>query len=289
MNLTGLWRDLRTELDEGPGLLLVGLMTMGLVVVNTDHDPLLFVPSLTGFVAALARPSVLRRWWWWIGIAALIGLRTLMAWEGVDNHVVLTAYWAFALGLACTSNEPIEVAAAAGRWLVGLVFAFATYWKVSVPDFRSADFFSFTLLADDRFRHLATWVGGLPDAVHEANLRAIASIGTLDGAPATVQLASTGRIATVAALLTIGTILVEAAVAGIYLCPVPAPRRWWRAATLVAFCVFTYVIVPVGGFGGLLVAMTIADPSLSSGWRRGLWWLFVAIGAYGPVWHLIAA
>lgn len=288
MNLAALWEDVRSEIDDGPGVLLVGIMTMVLVTVNSWHDPLLFVAMLGCFAGSLVHPDLVRRSWWWLSIAGILGVRILMAWEGVDNHVVLTAYWALAVGLALLSHHPVEAMARSGRWLVGLVFLFATGWKIAVPEFRSGEFFQFTLLADDRFRALATWVAGLPGDVYEANLRAISSIGVLDEAPAALPLSSTDRLVTVAVVLTIGTIVVEAAVALVYLAPLAEDRRWWRAATLLAFCGFTYVIVPVGGFGLVLAVMTIADPSLSRAWRRRLAVLFVAICAYAPVWHLVA-
>ena len=98
----------------------------------------------------------------WGALAALAALRVLLDWPLADNHAYLLCYWCTAVFLAHQVEDTREALAFDGRFLIGLVFAFATLWKLALsPDFLDATFFRITLLTDDRFADFARLAGGL--------------------------------------------------------------------------------------------------------------------------------
>lgn len=70
-----------------------------------------------------------------------------VAWFSIDNHHYLLTYWYLALGIALLGHRSDDVVAFTGRWLLGLAFAFAVFWKVASPDFASGAYFEFMLAA----------------------------------------------------------------------------------------------------------------------------------------------
>ena len=65
------------------------------------------------------------------------------------------------------------------------------------------------------------------------------------------------------------TIVVEGAIAVVYLAPLAKRLSWIRDAIMVGFCVVTYVMLPVGGFGMLLTVMGFASSDLEV--KRRTW------------------
>jgi hypothetical protein len=263
----------------------IGTLTLIVVVLHSAHDPLMLVLAVAALCAGLLRPGVLARPWWWLGLAGLIGVQQLSAWEGIDDHLVLLTYWLIALGLSLLATEPLQALALSGRMLVGLAFVFATAWKVLSGDFISTELFQFTLLVDDRFRLLATTFGGLAGSAYSENVEAVRQALTTESGA--VELVTAGSIVRVAAAMTWLAIAIEAAVAGMFLLPLSPRWRWLRAAALALFCATTYLVVPITGFAAVLITMTLADPTLPQGWRRVLLWVFGALVVYTPLWHLL--
>jgi hypothetical protein len=76
------------------------------------------------------------------------------------------------------------------------------------------------------------------------------------------------------------TIVIEGAIAVVYLAPLRKTISWLRDATMVAFCFATYLILPVGGFGMLLVAMGFAASDLEikrRTWIYGITMSFIVV------------
>ena len=81
-------------------------------------------------------------------------------------------------------------------------------------------------------------------------------------------------------------ILIESAVAVAFL--VPLRRRWegLRPATLIAFAAATYLVVPVGGFGTLLLVLGSAQTS-SDRLRVAYLWGAVGLLLWAAAWPII--
>ncbi len=181
----------------------------------------------------------------------------------LDNHHYLKLYWLLALLLTGMTSDPVAALRRTARWLIGLVFVFATVWKLLVPDFVDGSLLTYLLTTDGNMDRVLVAVGW-----HEAD-RTIENRHEIVGLrhDPTVPLEPTeldmpSRSVAVAPALAIATVLLEGAVAVAYLLPLRG--RWERLQeiSLFTFLVVTYGLLPVFGFGGLLAAMGLAASGL---------------------------
>jgi hypothetical protein len=245
-------------------------------------------PERAGLLAlaalGLLSTRALRSAWLWLGVAALAAARVLRDWPMSDNHAYLLAYWSLALGLAPWTAVPAASLARNARLLIGLVFAFAAFWKIGLsPDFLDGRFFRVTLIVDDRLAPWGRALGGFDDASFRALRQTL--VQHADGPlPRPADLPELpAPLVVAAALATAATAALEAALALAFLAP------WRRLQTLrdgllLAFCATSYALAPVEGFGWLLVAMGIAQ---SAPERRRTRWAYLAafalIGLYATL------
>jgi hypothetical protein len=195
----------------------------------------------------------------WLALSVLIGLRILAIWPLSDNHIYLLAYWCLAIGLALATRVPAATLAASSRWLLGAAFTLAVIWKaVLSPDYLDGRFFRVTLLTDDRFADAVMLLGDMTaDDIRGARQ-------FLQPLPAGAELADPEWFGEPPRLRLLGTIvtwagfLLEGAVAVLCLLPLGAATLA-RHAALMLFCVTTYALAPVAGFGWLLAAMGFAQ------------------------------
>lgn len=263
MSLTGAARDLlgMDRSDLALRLLLVALLLAP--VGDRWLRPLLVGLAALGLLA----PGALRSTGLWLALAALAGLRVVLDWPMSDNHAYLLAYWCLAAALATGSSDRGRALAWNGRWLIGLTFAFATLWKVALsPDFLDGRFFRVTLLDDDRMEAFTRLAGGLDDETFWSLRELVREHGDGVFVPWAVMPEETEPFRALAAVLTGATLLLEGALAAVFLLPRPALLVPLRHALLLLFCAGTYVLAPVAGFGWLLLSMGVAqsDPA----WRR---------------------
>ncbi|MGI9327047.1 MAG: hypothetical protein ACR2PZ_17650 [Pseudomonadales bacterium] len=203
---------------------------------------------------ALAHPAL------WFCLALLTAARVIADWPLSDNHAYLLSYWCLACGLAVLSDNPQPSLARNARWLIGLVFAWATFWKLAPSsDYASGLFFRVTMLTDPRFESFAQIVGGLSGSQFEG-LREFVSAHADGGMPVTIDVPPEPRqFVMLAQLASWWNIFLNAAIAVAFLSP---PGYWlsrYRNALLLTFCVVTYAIATVAGFGWLLIAMAVSQ------------------------------
>jgi len=175
------------------------------------------------------------------------------------------------------------------RSLIGLVFLFATLWKVLLsPDYLSGDFLRATLLLDVRFKDFTTLFTDVdPEAAAAARL-GIARIVSAAAEPSSVVLPETQRSIRLAMASTYLVALLEAWIAVSFLLglshyrgPPPSSRRSSiasflassRDAALLLFAVVTYPFATVAGFGWLLMILGLAQ-SQKENWKIRLAYLF---------------
>jgi hypothetical protein len=215
---------------------------------------------LAGAVLALLFAPVRRSPIAWLVLALLIGAQIIEAWPTSDNHIYLLSYWCLAIGLALTTVSPATTLAASGAWLVGAAFAFAVLWKgVLSPDYLDGRFFRVTLLTDDRFADAVTLFGDVTaQQIRDARvflqpLPEGAELADVDwfGEPPPLRL--------LANVATWGGLVLEGLVAALFLSPLRGRAVLARHVALMSFCVMTYALAPVLGFGCLLVVMGLAQ------------------------------
>ena len=146
----------------------------------------------------------------------------------------------------------------------------AVLWKaVLSPDYVDGRFFRVTLLTDERFADASLVFGGLSRdqmAENRKFLEPLPEGAELLNPPAFVE---PPRLRAFAAIATWGGLMLESLIALLCLMPekaclAEASRRrdafsLARHASLLAFCVTTYALAPVAGFGWLLATMGLAQ------------------------------
>ena len=196
----------------------------------------------------------------WLLIALLVAVRIVAVWPMSDNHIYLLAYWCLALALALSSTAPAETLSTSSRWLLGAAFGLAVLWKaVLSPDFVDGRFFRVTLLTDERFADASLVFGGLSReqmATNRAFLEPLPEGASLLEPPRFVE---PPRLRAFAASATWGGLMLETLVALLSVIPPGGRIEAARHASLLAFCVTTYALAPVAGFGWLLATMGLAQ------------------------------
>jgi hypothetical protein len=195
----------------------------------------------------------------WILLALFVGARIVVLWPLSDNHIYLLAYWCLAIGLALSSTAPAATLSASSRWLLGGAFGMAILWKaVLSPDYVDGRFFRVTLLTDQRFADAALVFGGLSRdqmAQNRAFLDPLPNGAELLSPPPFVE---PPGLRAFAAITTWSGLILEGLIA--LTCLIPLRRLdIARHVLLLAFCVTTYALAPVAGFGWLIATMGLAQ------------------------------
>lgn len=211
----------------------------------------------------------------WILLAILIAIRVIAVWPLSDNHIYLLSYWCLAIGLAMLSPHSAATLSSSSRWLLAAAFALAVLWKaVLSPDFVDGRFFRVTLMTDERFADASLVFGGLSREQMAANrefLQPLPEGAELLDPPPFVE---PPRLRAFAAAATWGGLSLEALIAVLCLLPMEGRIRMARHAALLLFCVTTYALAPVAGFGWLLAVMGLAQVRSD---QRVLYYCYLAV------------
>ena len=256
-----MWTRLLHPAPDGDGVADAVLTLTAIILLLRPFDVWWLTPFvLAAACLALLRRDVRRTPLTWIVVALLVAARIAVVWPLSDNHIYLLAYWCLAIGLALSGPAPATTLATSSRWLLGAAFALAVLWKgVLSPDYVDGRFFRVTLLTDERFADPALLFGGLSaDQMIENRkfLEPLPEGAQLLTPPAFVE---PPRLRAFAWVATWGGLALESVVA--VLCLVPATGRTLAArhAALLVFCVTTYALAPVAGFGWLIAVMGLAQ------------------------------
>jgi hypothetical protein len=265
---------------EGPASFGLALRATAVLLVLRAQGPPPVRVALIGIgVVALLLPAALTAPALWWAAAGLLAVRIASDWPLADNHIYLFAYWCLAVGLALGAVQPAVTLRQAGRWLLGAAFALAVVWKLALsPDFADGRFFRVTLLVDDRFEDLVRLVAGMPYAEIDRHRAALTPLGGGAVLAPDDTLVEPPALRRLALALTWGGVIAETALAVAFLAPLPERRRWLRHVLLLGFCVVTYPVAPVAGFGWLLLAVGLAQDT------TGRW-----CGAYVAAWLIVLA
>jgi hypothetical protein len=211
-------------------------------------------------VVGLIVPSLTRRVELWGTLAVLTGLRVVLDWPLGDNHAYLLFYWCLAVAISlCAEDAPVSLARQ-GRWLIGLVFAFAVIWKaVLSTDFVDGTFFRVMLLTDPRFEDFVRLATSLTH--DQIELQREALVRHADGGmlPMLAESRLPESFDGLARFMTGWTLFIEGLVAVLFLWPRRHASWAIRDVALLAFCASTYAVATVAGFGWLVIAMGIAQ------------------------------
>lgn len=250
--------DLLRRLRTMDPLLVVLRASLVVLLVNSNDDPLVMAGVAVLCLVALPRPAVLRSPWPWAVAFVAVGARQLATWHSLDDHIVVTTYWCGAIAAGLGARDARATLALSARGLVGLVFAFAAGWKVLSGQFLDGTFFRYSLLFDDRFEVVGRTLAGTTDRIRDADAAAVARLLAGPGGGEVVLQEGPGGPALAMAFTWWG-VLIEVAVALAFLLPLRGRWRGLRHGTLFAFVGTTYVVLPVGAFGALLLVLGAAQ------------------------------
>jgi hypothetical protein len=259
--------------DDLDSTLVAALLTPVVLVAGSPAR------SLAGVAISsigLSLPRLRRMPVFWFALSVVYGGWFLAEYHRADDHLALAVYWYLAIGLSLLTNAKQVALRTNARLLIGATFLWAFTWKLRSPDFISGAFFEFELLTDPRFASIARWAGGLSPEELAANLRFMSE------APSTVRLLSGPKIQAIASGLTFGALMVEPLVAVSWL----SPTKWMRTArhvSLIGFCFLTYFVVPVAGFGMILLAMAVSHAE-NSRMRKRYFLGMAALFIWSVIW-----
>jgi len=274
---------LRAEFASVAPLDWVLRLTLLLFFLRPPGDWLVGPAVLLFAGAGLLVPSFARRPPLWGGLVCLAAAALISDWPLADNHSYLLAYWCLAICIALATKDPVRALASNARLMIGLVFALAALWKLGLSrDYLDGTFFRVTLLDDPRFEVLARSAAGIgPELLEHARdvLRQ-----HVDGAIASLPMPELPqRFHWLALSLTWWGGAIEAAVALLFLSPGRLARNA-RDALLLGFCVTTYAVASVPGFGWLLAILGLAQcPAKRRKLRAAYLAVFVLILLYASI------
>ena len=278
-----MWTRLLRPAGDDDGVADIVLTLTAIILLLRPLDVWWLAPfALAIACLALAVRAIRRSPLTWIVVAALVAARVVVVWPLADNHIYLLAYWCLAIGLALSGAASAATLSRSSRWLIGASFAMAVLWKaVLSPDYTDGRFFRVTLLTDERFADAALVFGGLSReqmATNRTFLEPLPEGAELLDPPPFIE---PPRLRAFAATATWGGLLLETLVALAFLLPVRGRLELSRHAALLAFCVATYALAPVAGFGWLLATMGLAHCRPSQRALRGAYLaVFVLILLY---------
>lgn len=234
-------------------------------------------------VAGLINVAWLRQPLVWLVLAVLLALRVYLDWPLADNHAYLLVYWCLAVALACCYADR-QILISNARLLIGLVFAFACVWKFAVSgDYMNASFFKFIFIVDPRFEGFVQVVANVDLEVLERLREHVEQ--HRDGEFSVAGMPEIPAVLThLAVAATIWNLFINAALALAFLWPGGGRSAAVRHGLLLTYCVVTYAIATVDGFGWLLLAMGVAlCGSEQRRWRAAYVSVFVLILFYREV------
>lgn len=249
---------------------LVPRLTLVFVLIyRVDSSTLQFATIVLG-LTGLVFPGLHRSRFLWLATTAVFGVRILLAGHNLDNHGYLITWWCLALACAYSLDDPERAFRTQGRLMIGWCFLFATLWKgVLAHDYVSGDFFHLAYLNDHRLIDVTRLIGGgLSDATLAENRALIRQLRDASLGLESVTLTSTPRIHPLSLLSAWWTVIIEAVVTVLFLLPVRRVPAYLRDGSLLLFSVTTYAIVPIMGFGLILMVMGIAQTRPQDGGTR---------------------
>lgn len=229
------------------------LMLLVSCALYNTNDWVFALPFASLFAAGILSERIINHWLYWTLVTSLLGSAVGRLWLSEGNHLFLLFYLSLIALVASHSSKPRSVFRLNARLVIGLVFALAIFWKVVSEDFISGFFYSHLLVTDERLSIIALLVTDLSRSDVAANRQAL--IGVLD---TPTKLISHPGIQSLATVLTLLTLILEAAVAIAFLTTNKISRRV-RSPILLFFIIGTYTLVPVPSFATAIACLGYAE------------------------------
>lgn len=264
-NLIKQWNAWLSNLMQPPVYLLVlRLTTILLLLHGIDHWTWTMLPEKMLALVMLFYSPLIRQRWAWLAMSLFLIFNNLWHWSRLVNHEYLYTYWVLVCAIAVWSHTPKQVLRWNARWLIGLCFLFATLWKFLGGEYLDGSFLHLTFLLDSRLAMGAVLFGGMDLATLAENRQIFETMQTSAAVLDPQQLATTPRMAAASLVLSYWTILIEGLVAASFLLKAFRQLYQKRDWLLIGFVITTYTVIPVLGFGALLMVMGLIQSRSNS-------------------------
>lgn len=214
-------------------------------------------PILILSALGLIIPNLYKNKYLWYILAITLLLKTIGNWWTQDNHLFVNLYWVIAIAFALSFKDSTRLLTQNSKVLIGLVFLFATVWKILSPDFSSGAYFHFTFLTDSRFAEESKILGDQSSSDFAENINMIRKVATNE--IATGALKSNDSIKFSTKLITWHTIIIEFLLALSFLLPTRFKLTSYRNLILLLFALTTYLTMPIHSFAWLIIAIGISQ------------------------------
>lgn len=237
-------------------------MTLALLLFATTTEELLWYLRLSIYilvVAAIIYRPLTRNALYWFAITLILCVGLVKNWQFKDNHSFLIMYWCLAIGASLITVRAPGSLAHNARLLIGWCFLFAVISRFLSPDFLDGTFFHYALLEDVRMELIAKYVGNMPESMLQQNKTMHAAFMAYENPQAGLEILGNARVAWLAKAITWWVIIIETAIAIIFLWPQTERTAKWRDGLLLAFMFGTYILIPIVHYGWVLIAMGVAQ------------------------------
>lgn len=245
------------------------LILLTLCVIYYPKGKLLSVLFMPGVIFTAV---LMNRYYWYTITSLFCAFCALFAFRyELDNHVHLLALMllmgTIAIHLKQAGKDWRSYLGWTARIMLGLVFLFATLGKLVANEFLDGSFMEFNLLYLKDFWTISEhFVTDKTDLAKNRQLVELLQV-TADPNHAFYRLMSDGSIEKIALLFSYWTILIELAIAVLFILPSRYSASKWRDTILIIFLLTTYPFLPVLGFARsiILLALTTVyfDPPYS--------------------------
>lgn len=254
-------RDIRIAVQGAPHSATILRLTLLLLLLYGAQSPFLDVPLRVtcGLMLVFSSLSNVSYLWWFLCVVLIVG--NGIEWYSIDNHKYLITYWTLACALSLgvsDGQEQYKYLRSSATMMVGLVFSFATLWKVIGGEYHDGTFMHMTLLLDPRVSYATSMLSGMSLEELSAGREAAAFLGRAPVLDTPIPLQTASNVRVVALVLSWLTLMGEGAVAVLHLRGRQATYTA-RHTLLKLFIVLTYLLLPVIGFAVVLTVMGFAE------------------------------
>ena len=255
------------EIDKPDAFLVLSLRLILLSVCITQYPKSTYLSFL--FIPGILFTGVLLNKYYWLVISsifsifcALYGLK-----YALDNHVhlfaILLITGTITVYLYHDSKDWKSFFGTNTRITLGLIFLFATAGKLLTPEFRDGSFFEYLLFTFPDFKGISSILSGNEKTIlAETNKLPNLLLSTKSPATDIYILNSVPGIEMGARFLTYWTILIEGAIALLYLLPSRYRITNYRDIVLILFIITTYPFATVMGFARTLMILAFICSAL---------------------------
>jgi len=228
-------------------------------------------------LAGLLIPNMWQSCYLWATLTLLTTIRLYLAWPLSDNHAYLLSYWCLTFAISCWQRDG-DILIKNAKYLIALTFALASWQKWSSSEYLNGVFFLTTFLLDNRLEDFVVLFSSITYEQVEIAEKYLEGDYRFKPAQGYLPFDIPSSLWWLAIASTVWNLFDQTLIAIAFFVPNNSFLGRLRDPALLLFCFTIYAVVPVVGFGWMLITMGIAQSGKESSSIR-LWYIaaFVAL------------